>query len=105
MSAAREVRAELLLGRKVLGPGGRVDARIEEIVLEPRGEDYVVREYLSGPEGFLEEMLDLAGGMPLLRHLPFVGRKIRRRPIRWDWLDLSNPESPRLRLPPSDKHG
>jgi hypothetical protein len=102
MSDAREVRAELLLGRDVLGPGGRVDARIEEIVLEPQGDDYVVREYLSGPEGFLEEMLDFAGGTPFLRAIPFLGRRIRRRPIRWDWLDLSDPETPRLRLPSSD---
>ena len=97
--STREVRAELLLGRKVLGPGGRVDARIEEIVLEPRGEDYVVREYLSGPEGFLEELMDFAVDVPLLRWIPFLGRRIRRRPIRWDWLDLSDPEHPRLRSP------
>jgi hypothetical protein len=99
MSAALEVRAELLLGRKVRGPGDRVDTRIEEIVLEPRGHDYVVREYLSGPEGFLEELMDLAGGVPLLRSIPLLGRRIRRRPIRWEWLDLSDPESPRLRVP------
>jgi hypothetical protein len=92
------------LGRKILGPGGRVDARIEEIVLEPKGHDYVVREYLSGPEGFLEELVDFAVGVPLLRSIPFLGRRIRRRPIRWEWLDLSSPESPRLRLP-SDPHG
>jgi len=98
--SAPEVRAELLLGRKVLGPGGRVDARIEEIVLEPRGEDYVVREYLSGPEGFLEEIFDFAAGVPLLGSIPFLGRRIRRRPIQWDWLDLSNPEAPRLRPHP-----
>lgn len=101
--SAREVRAELLLGRNVLGPGGRVDARIEEIVLEPRGEDYVVLEYLTGPEGFLEEIMDFAVGVPLLRWIPFVGRRIRRRPIRWDWLDLSDPEHLRLRLPSSSR--
>lgn len=105
MIAAREVRAELLLGRKVLGPGGRMDARIEEIVLEPRGHDYVVREYLSGPEGFLEELLDFVQDMPLLKSIPFIGRRFRRRPIRWDWLDLSDPESPRLRVPSSDARG
>ena len=102
MSQAREVRGELLLGRKVVGPGGRVDARIEEIVLEPQGDDYVVREYLSGPEGFLEELMDFAGGTPLLRHIPFLGRRIRRRPIRWDWLDLSDPERPHLKHPSAD---
>ena len=96
--SAREVRAELLLGRKVFGPGGRVDARIEEIVLEPRGEDYVVREYLTGPEGWLEEILDFTVDVPLLRVLPFLGRRIRRRPIRWDWLDLSDPGRPELRV-------
>ena len=99
--SAPEVRAELLLGRKVLGPGGRVDARIEEIVLQPSGDDYVVREYLSGPEGFLEEILDFAVDVPLLRSIPFLGRRIRRRPIRWDWLDLADPETPRLRVPSS----
>jgi hypothetical protein len=76
-----------------------VDARIEEIVLEPRGEDYVVREYLSGPDGFLEELLDFTVDVPLLRSIPILGRRIRRRPIRWDWLDLSDPERPALRLP------
>jgi hypothetical protein len=102
MSAGREVRAELLLGRTVLGPGNRVDARIEEIVLEPEGHDYVVREYLSGPEGFLEELIDFTTDVPLLRSIPFLGRRIRRRPIRWDWLDLSDPESPCLRRPDRD---
>lgn len=102
MSGAREVRAELLLGRKVLGPGNRVDARIEEIVLEPQGHDYVVREYLSGREGFLEELIDFTNDVPLLRSIPFLGRRIRRRPIRWDWLDLSDPDSPCLRLPDRD---
>ena len=102
MSGAREVRAELLLGRKVLGPGNRVDARIEEIVLEPQGHDYVVREYLSGPEGFLEELIDFTNDVPLLRSIPLLGRRIRRRPIRWDWLDLSDPESPCLRPPDRD---
>jgi hypothetical protein len=102
MSGAREVRAELLLGRKVLGPGNRVDARIEEIVLEPQGHDYVVREYLSGPEGFLEELIDFTNDVPLLRSIPILGRRIRRRPIRWDWLDLSDPESPCLRSPNRD---
>jgi hypothetical protein len=105
MTATHEVRAELLLNRKVLGPGGRVDCRIEEIVLEPRGEDYVVREYLSGPEGFLEELMDFVQGVPLLKAIPFLGRRFRRRPIRWDWLDLSDPESPRLRTPASGAHG
>jgi len=100
--SAHEVRAELLLGRKVLGPGRRVDARIEEIVLEPRGEDYVVREYLTGPEGWLEEILDFTVDVPLLRAIPFLGRRIRRRPIRWDWLDLSDPERPELRV---SRHG
>ena len=98
--SAREIRAELLLGRKVLGPGDRVDARIEEIVLEPRGEEYVVREYLSGPEGFLEEIFVLAVGVPLLRSIPFLSRRIRRRPIQWNWLDLSNPDAPRLHSHP-----
>ena len=100
----REVRAELLIGRRVLGPGGRVDARLEEIVLEPAGEDYVVREYLSGPEGLLEEFVDFVQDVPLLRLIPFLGKRIRRRPIRWDWLDLSDPESPRLRMP-EESHG
>lgn len=98
--SGREVRAELLLGRKVYGPGGRADAEIEEIVLEPRGGEYVVREYLCGPEGFLEQILDLTNDIPLLRLIPILGRRIRRRPIRWEWLDLSDPARPALRVPP-----
>jgi hypothetical protein len=65
-----------------------MDARIEEIVLEPQGDDYVVREYLSGPEGFLE---GAEWTSPAARRLSGTSRSGPAYPPPADSLGLAGP--------------
>ena len=83
--SAREVRVERLLGRRVRATNGRVVGRIEEIRAEKRGQAHVVAGYELGEAGWLERM-----GLGRL-----LGRR-EGRLARWDQLDLSDPERPRL---------
>jgi hypothetical protein len=64
-----------------------VIGRLEEVRAEQRGADYEVREYLLGP-GALLERLSLAGRV--------FGRARRTLVARWDQLDVSDPQHPRL---------
>ena len=89
----RFVHLEDLLGRRVVGKdGGRV-GRIEEIRAERRGDEYEVSEFLLGPGALLER-------------LSVVHRLFRRDPrtfvARWDQMDLTSPEHPRLTCSVSD---
>jgi sporulation protein YlmC with PRC-barrel domain len=95
MSVAQELRVEDLLGKVVRNDFGRAIARIEDLRVEPDGEDYVVIEFLLGPLERLPRLLAFAGQLPTFRALG-LGRKPQVRPIPWDWLDLSDPERPRL---------
>jgi hypothetical protein len=91
-----EVRFEDLVGRVVRNEHGREIARIEDLLVEPEGEDYLVTQYLLGPLGHWHRLLAFLGDVPTLRRLG-IGAKRRLRPIPWHWLDLSNPERPVLR--------
>jgi hypothetical protein len=92
--AAREVRFEALIGRPVTGPGGAF-ARIEDVLVEPEGEEYVVRSYILGPLGILAKLAAFLWELPTLRALG-LGRKIRIRVVPWELIDLSDPEHPKL---------
>ena len=95
MSAPREVRVELLLGRRVLDRNGRPVGRVEEIQARQEGEECLVEEFHLGPDALLERF----SALPLVRQLMAVfGRKVHR-PLRvgWQAMDLSDPEHPRLR--------
>jgi sporulation protein YlmC with PRC-barrel domain len=96
MSAGREVRLERLLGRLVLDATGRPTGRIEDVEARPDGDAYVVTHVLLGPDGRLAQLLAGAYELPTLRGLG-LGRKPRIRRVPWEWLDLSDPECPRLR--------
>ena len=91
-----EVRFEDLVGRVVRNDHGRAIARIEDLRVEPEGEEYLVTEYLLGPLGRWHRIMAFAGEVPTLRGLG-IGAERRLRPIPWHWLDLSNPERPVLR--------
>ena len=86
---ATELRLELLLGRRVVFRNGHPAGRLEEVRIEKRGDHYVVTEYLLGTAALLERLAVAVA--------PMLGR---RRPrgyrVRWDQLDLSDPERPRL---------
>ncbi|MFL5518958.1 MAG: hypothetical protein ACJ8DJ_22600 [Gemmatimonadales bacterium] len=91
---AREVRLEALIGLPVTGPGGAF-ARIEDVRVEPEGEEYLVRAFILGPLGFPAKLAAFIWKLPTLRALG-LGRKGRIRVVPWDLIDLSDPEHPKL---------
>ena len=93
--AAREVRLEELLGRPVDGPGGPF-AQVEEVRVEPEGDDYVVHSFILGPFGLRAKLDALLWSVPTLRALG-LGKKHRTRVVPWDMIDLSDPCHPKLR--------
>jgi hypothetical protein len=95
MSAAQEIRFEELIGRSVDGPGGPF-AQIEDVRIEPDGDDYVVHSFILGPLGLWAKIDALLWALPTLRALG-VGKKSRIRVLPWNMIDLSDPGHPRLR--------
>ena len=85
----RELRVELLMGRKVVDRNGKKAGRIEEIVAEYRDADLIVTEVHLGRIGFAERFS--------LRTMFGMKEKSRSK-IRWSDLDLSDPDRPRLTL-------
>jgi sporulation protein YlmC with PRC-barrel domain len=90
-----EVRFEDLMGKVVRNAHGRAIGRIEDLRIEPDGDDYLVTEFLLGPLEWLPRLLAFAGELPALCALR-IGRERRLHPVPWHWIDLSDPERPRL---------
>jgi hypothetical protein len=87
-----ECRVELLLGRKVRAGDGRVVGRIEELRAEREHDYYVVTEFHLGPSALIEALA--------VRHLGFtLAGRVHGYRVRWDQLDLSDRERPRLTCP------
>jgi len=86
------VRLDRLLGRCVLAANNRSIGRIEEFRAERQGAGWVVTAYSIGTAGLWER---LGLGARLL----FGAARSRGYVARWDQLDLSNPDAPRLRCP------
>ena len=97
MAERNERRVELLLGRRVHAQDGRVIGRLEEFRAERENDYYVVTEYHVGPVALVERLA--------VRHFGFtlLGR-IHGYRVRWDQLDLENPERPILTCPIEDLH-
>ena len=93
--AKHEVRVESLLSRRVRALNGQVIGRIEEMRAERRGRETVVVEYLLGPAALLERLSVRLGGMLLLRLV--TGQRTHHYRVRWEQMDLSDAERPRLR--------
>jgi hypothetical protein len=85
----REVNLEQLLGREVHALNGRRAGRIEELRAEKRGTGYVVTDFVLGPGGLLERMA-------ISFQRTYLGRPHHGQVARWDQVDLSDPEHPRL---------
>jgi sporulation protein YlmC with PRC-barrel domain len=94
--AAREVHLERLIGRTVRDRDGRSAGAVEEIVVEARGDAWVVTEYLTGPAGTLERLASRDIGLWLVGLLGAAKSPGGYR-IPWSQLDLSDPVHPRLR--------
>ena len=89
----REARVEDLVGRPLCDVDGRKVGRIEELVAELRGTDWIVIELHVGPGALLERLVDLSTLIPLLSTLE---RRLRKRyRIPWEQLDLTNPRHPK----------
>jgi len=89
-----EVHVELLLGEKVLAMNGQPIGRLEDIRTEVNRGHYFVSEFLVGSYAMLERLAAWRIGRAVLRVLGAKKNKGYR--IRWDQLDLTDPE--RLRL-------
>jgi hypothetical protein len=91
----RSLRLDRLIGRTVLTANNRALGRLEECRVERRGSAWVVTEWVVGPAGLLER---LGLGARLI-----VGwSRGHSYVIRWDQLDLTDPERPRLSCAVSD---
>jgi hypothetical protein len=92
----REVGLEEILGRVVRTAAGRPVGRIDDIGVEPEGDEYLVRSVLIGELGLSSRLLRFFEQLPTFRALRRL-RRPRQRRIPWDWLDFSDPHAPRFR--------
>jgi hypothetical protein len=83
------LRLDRLVGRTVLTANNRKLGRLEEFRAERRESTWVITEFIIGRLGLLER---LGAGTRLLLGMA----RGRGYIVRWDQLDLSNPEIPRL---------
>jgi hypothetical protein len=84
----RELHLDRLLGRQVFGGNNQSVGRLQEFRAEKQGRDWAIVEYVIGAAGLFER---LGVGVRLL-----VGKPGRGYVARWDQLDISDPERPRL---------
>ena len=96
--SAREAHAELLLGRPVVDADGRKLGRLEEIRAVAHGGQLYVSQYLVGRYG-LAARLTSASLLPRVLHLVGIGRRRSGYLIPWTWMDLSDPDHPRVTQP------
>jgi len=101
MSMAREVRLERLIGKLVVDAFGLPFGRIEDVIAEPQGDEYLVTHLLIGPNSRLAQLLASAHELPTLRALG-LGRRPRVRRVPWSWFDLTDPDRPQLRRSVAD---
>lgn len=97
--ATREVRLELLVGRKVWDAAGECVGRIEEVCAEPDrdgGTDYLVREFHVGRLAGWERLFGGRFARSVLRTLG-GDRVWRGYRVPWADLDLADPARPRVR--------
>ena len=85
---AGEIRLDCLLGRDVIAANNQRVGRLEEFRAEEQRGVYTITEYVIGAAGLLER---LGVGFKLL-----FGKQGGGYVARWDQLDISNPEHPRL---------
>ena len=86
-----EMRLDRLLGRAVLARNNHSVGRLEEFRAEMRDGGCVITEFVIGVAGLFER---LGVGVRLL-----FGRRIGGYVARWDQIDLTDPEHPRLTCP------
>lgn len=90
--AAKEIRVELLLGKRVFGLNGKSVGHLEEIRADLRHGECLIEEFHVGSYAVLERLAASSIGRTILKI--FSMNKGYRVP--WDKLDLSDEERPRL---------
>ncbi len=83
------VHLDRLIGRKILTGNNRPLGRLEECRAERRDDSWVITEWVIGSAGLLER---LGFGVRMILGL-HPGRSFV---ARWDQVDISDPEKPRL---------
>src|SRR5689334_23167256 len=85
-----ELRVEQLLGRKVTDAAGVVVGRLEEFRARRNGDAWEVTEFDLGRTALLERLA--------VRHFSWLvpGDRPAGYRARWDQIDLSDPDHPRL---------
>ena len=100
MTPPRELHLEMLIGRRVFDPHGKVVGRLEEVRVEERDGEYVVSEFHVGKHAMFERLMGGPVGSSLLR---LLGRRAYTPlAIPWEMLDLSNPRRPRITKPAAE---
>lgn len=90
---SRELYVESLLGSRLRDADGISLGRIEEIVAEIRGTDWVVVEIHVGRGALLERIVELTSLVPVFA---FLRRRMDKRyRVPWHRLDVSDPSHPR----------
>lgn len=102
MTGSASLRLERLLGRRLVDALGYEVGCIEDVVAEPAGDEYLVTHVVVTASTPLARLLSIAHQIPTLRALG-LGRRPRIRRIPWTWLDLSDPDRPRLRRTVADQ--
>ena len=90
----QQLHVELLLGKRIFALNGRPIGRLEEIRTIVDGGRCFVSEFLVGSYAVLERLAAWKMGRTLMGVLG--AKKEQGYRIRWDQLDLSDPERPRL---------
>jgi hypothetical protein len=83
-----ELYLDQLLGRTVIAGNNRPVGRLEEFRSEQRGNYFYIVEFVIGAGGLMER---LNVGVKAL-----LGMRGRGKVARWDQIDISDPEHPRL---------
>jgi hypothetical protein len=95
MSRLVQIRLERLLGRLLVDAYGGPVGVIEDVEAHPEGHEYVVSHVVVGPAGRLPRLRAVFHLLPTLRALK-LGQPPRVRRVPWEWLDLQDPDHPRL---------
>ena len=88
MKGTGELRLDRLVGRRLLTANNQVIGRIEEFRADLRGTSCVITDYVIGVSGLFER---LGLGVKLL-----FGRRTGGYLARWDQVDITDPDRPRL---------
>jgi len=97
--ATAEVHVELLLGRRVYAPDGKPVGRVEEVIASFDEGDCRVEEYHVGAYALLERLAAWHLGRAILGVLRAGVSSYR---VRWNQLDVSDPDRPTLRCTADD---